>query len=263
MSELVPTWLTPCSATLTTLSLHSDQYFGYLPLLDLRPLHLPRLRTLALGNYTFSHSWQLSWLTAHCPRLRHLHLDDCSIIPYFQLLATPDAAGHYIPNTAPPNHAAPVIRTSPLRWSHLFAHLLTHAAPHLRTFRIGSSGLGGWHQHHRRHHALPPSAKHPAAAAADDENDPSHPRVYQNLRLALHPDRYLVCHMGIGPSWYTDLGTLAWPALFEPEDGAGAPAGDETERFIDALEGGGVDAEDEEALVALLRGIGQHLDEHA
>ncbi|KKY24510.1 putative f-box domain protein [Diplodia seriata] len=257
MSELVPTWLTPCSATLTTLSLHSDQYFGYLPLLDLRPLHLPRLRTLALGNYTISHSWQISWLTAHCPRLRHLHLDDCSIIPYFQLLATPDAATGYIPPPHDPSvlHPdAPVIRTSPLRWSHLFAHLLTHA-PHLRTFRIGSSGLGGWHHRH-----VLPSATQPADNDNDnndddsdndnnnaDANDPSHPRIYANLRTALHPDRYLICHMGIGPSWYTDLGTLAWPALFEPEDGAGSPAGDETERFIDALEAGVVDAEDKAA----------------
>ncbi|KAL1622353.1 hypothetical protein SLS54_004917 [Diplodia seriata] len=248
------------------------QIASYLDKDDLCAVRKSSKRLAATASYTLFHTIRLYpspksiekyYAFLESPELnkavRHVYLNT---IDGNALLATPDAATGYIPRPYDPSvlHPdAPVIRTSPLRWSHLFAHLLTHAAPHhLRTFRIGSSGLGGWH--HR-------SATHPADNDNnnnddddnnnDDANDPSHPRVYANLPLALQPDRYLICHMGIGPSWYTDLGTLAWPALFEPEDGAGTRAGDETERFIDALEAGDVDAEDREALVALLRGIGQ------
>lgn len=55
MDELPPLWLQPASNTLTTLVLYQSSYFGYAPKLDLRGVHFPNLRTLAFGNYTFTH----------------------------------------------------------------------------------------------------------------------------------------------------------------------------------------------------------------
>lgn len=247
MDELVPTWLSPCSATLTRLALYSDQYFGYMPQLDLRSLHFPRLRTLALGNYNFSHAWQLDWLARHGPSLRHLYLDDCSIVNYFQLYAPTDTEGYVtVPCKPYPDDLLhrPTLRTSPLRWAAVF-DALRAAGTSLRTFRIGSSALGGWHFYRARRLRAPV------------DGDPSHLRVYEGLRVGLFPDRYLLCHMGIGPSWYTDLGTLPWPEGFEAQDGDGSREGNEVMGFLEALDEGVVDRADKEALVRLVEGVGR------
>lgn len=247
MDELVPTWLSPCSATLTRLALYSDQYFGYMPRLDLRGLHFPRLRTLALGNYIISHAWQLDWLARHGPSLRHLYLDDCSIINYFQLYAPTDIEGYVTAPCKPyPDDLLhrPTIRTSSLRWAAVF-DALRAAGTSLHTFRIGSSALGGWHFYRARRLRAPV------------DGDSSHPRVYERLRVGLFPDRYLLCHMGIGPSWYTDLGTLPWPEGFEAQDGDGSREGNEVMGFLEALDEGVVDRADKEALVRLVEGVGR------
>ncbi|KAB2573621.1 hypothetical protein DBV05_g7713 [Lasiodiplodia theobromae] len=242
MDELVETWLLPCSTNLTSLVLYSDQYFGYMPKLDLRGVHFPRLQTLALGNYMFSHAWQLDWLASHAATLQHLYLDDCSIVHYALLYAYPDAEG-YVANPLQPLpelQQRPVIRNYSLRWSHTFDRL-RRSLHRLKTFRMGSSGLMGWRRRHRR-------GQEPLTA------DPSDPAVYTSLPLGLFPDRYLLCHMGMGPSWYTDLGTLSWPC----EDEYGTREGDdELMAFVDQLEEGVLDREDKEALVRLVEGIGQ------
>jgi len=55
MAELPSLWLQPAANNLTTLVLYQTFYFGYSPKLDLRGVHFPHLRTLALGNYVFTH----------------------------------------------------------------------------------------------------------------------------------------------------------------------------------------------------------------
>lgn len=80
MSQLPILWLQPAAANLTTLVLYQSIPFGYLPKLELRGLQFPNLQTLALGNYTFSHDWQLDWLTSCSPVLKNIFLDNPIVI---------------------------------------------------------------------------------------------------------------------------------------------------------------------------------------
>ncbi|KAG8160929.1 hypothetical protein KVR01_009193 [Diaporthe batatas] len=81
------TWLSPSVADrLRTLSLFSQEYWGYIPKMDLRSLgRLPNLRTLALGRYVFTHQWQVDWVAGLGSEngrggLQELYLDDCPIM---------------------------------------------------------------------------------------------------------------------------------------------------------------------------------------
>ncbi|KAK2767230.1 F-box domain protein [Colletotrichum kahawae] len=88
------TWLSPSLAkNLRTLSLYCDDYWGWCPRLDLRTVNpgsgpdsgLPVLKVLALGNYVFSHEWQIDWIASlgrqnDSGGLEELYLDDCIIV---------------------------------------------------------------------------------------------------------------------------------------------------------------------------------------
>ncbi|KAH9225019.1 hypothetical protein DL95DRAFT_378681, partial [Leptodontidium sp. 2 PMI_412] len=81
--ELAETWLKPAQPNLTSLTLHADVLWGYIPECDLRSVHFPNLRKLELGLYTFSHDWQLDWICSHTT-LQVLIMDRCSIVSYAQ-----------------------------------------------------------------------------------------------------------------------------------------------------------------------------------
>lgn len=51
------TWLKPTQANLTSLTLQCDEYWGYMPKLELRGLHFPKLQYLEFQNLVFSHDW--------------------------------------------------------------------------------------------------------------------------------------------------------------------------------------------------------------
>ncbi|CAH0057676.1 unnamed protein product [Clonostachys solani] len=78
--HLPATWIMPsAAANLKELSLYSHEYWGWFPKLDLRDLgELPNLRILALGQYTFSHQWQVDWLASL--QLEELYLDHCAVL---------------------------------------------------------------------------------------------------------------------------------------------------------------------------------------
>jgi len=85
MDELPRVWLSPAAASpnLTTLVLYQDRPFGFCPRLDLSGVHLPHLKTLALGNFTFSHpQHQLDFFTSHAATLENLYLDHPELIYY-------------------------------------------------------------------------------------------------------------------------------------------------------------------------------------
>jgi hypothetical protein len=82
MAELRSLWLQPCADTLTTLVLYQSDWFGYFPKLDLRVIRFSYLHTLALGRYTFTHDWQLDWLSSCSPVLKRLYLDHCIVVFY-------------------------------------------------------------------------------------------------------------------------------------------------------------------------------------
>ncbi|KAH6658098.1 hypothetical protein BKA67DRAFT_512025 [Truncatella angustata] len=89
------TWLSPNIArNLKTLSLYFRDYWGWNPKMDFRAVNpgrselsgLPNLRVLALGNYVFSHHWQVEWIASFVGQsngregLEELYLDDCPIM---------------------------------------------------------------------------------------------------------------------------------------------------------------------------------------
>jgi hypothetical protein len=62
------------------LVLYSDVPVGWFPKLDLRPIHLRRLRSLTLGHNTFHKDYQFDWILSHGSTLEELDLDRCSIL---------------------------------------------------------------------------------------------------------------------------------------------------------------------------------------
>ncbi|KAF7541859.1 hypothetical protein G7054_g343 [Neopestalotiopsis clavispora] len=93
--ETLPsTWLCPSVAqNLRVLSLFYHNYWGWNPKMDFRTINptsglktgLPNLRVLALGNYVFSHEWQVDWIASVGELngrggLQELYLDDCPIM---------------------------------------------------------------------------------------------------------------------------------------------------------------------------------------
>ncbi|EON99919.1 putative f-box domain protein [Phaeoacremonium minimum UCRPA7] len=92
--SLPQTWLSPSIAQdLRVLSLYSVDYWGWNPKMDFRVVNplagkqsgFPNLRVLALGNYIFSHEWQVDWIASlgRCNGrggLEELYLDDCPIM---------------------------------------------------------------------------------------------------------------------------------------------------------------------------------------
>ncbi|KAL2812760.1 hypothetical protein BJX63DRAFT_239312 [Aspergillus granulosus] len=79
-SELPSFWLKPAMSNLEHFTLYSSLLIGFFPICDLRGIHFPRLKTLALGNYTFIHDSQLEWILSHGSTLTELYMDDCAIV---------------------------------------------------------------------------------------------------------------------------------------------------------------------------------------
>ncbi|KAH8897539.1 hypothetical protein GQ53DRAFT_680174 [Thozetella sp. PMI_491] len=94
MEQLPDTWLMPqLAANLTVLSLYCRDYWGWTPRMDFRWVNpgtgpdagFPNLRVLALGNYIFSHEWQIDWIASLGRQngrggLEELYLDDSPIL---------------------------------------------------------------------------------------------------------------------------------------------------------------------------------------
>jgi hypothetical protein len=95
-AELPRVWLAPAQATLTSLTLHSNDFWGYTPRVDFRALHFSQLRRLELGNFTFTHEWQLEWILSHGETLEVLVLDDCPIIRYMKEYYPLDEEGYIL-----------------------------------------------------------------------------------------------------------------------------------------------------------------------
>lgn len=137
--DLLEHWLKPVQQKLVHLKLYSNCYWGYLPKCDLRGLHFPHLKSLAFGNMTFSHDWQLDWIVSHGGSLESLTLDDCPIIHDALTGQEIDAERYYILGDnvrldQDCDHQFPWSYAS--RWHHYFRALRT-GLPHLRHFGIG------------------------------------------------------------------------------------------------------------------------------
>lgn len=146
--QLKKYWLQPLSeiGRLASLKLYGSISWGYLPKCDLRGLHFPNLRSLNLGNMTFTHEWQLEWILSHGGSLERLLLKNCPIIPDVELVWGIDPDGYPIlPNPYPgTGRGRRVAGRSKYdsRWHDYFRDFRTKL-PHLRHFAVTH---GDWRQ---------------------------------------------------------------------------------------------------------------------
>ncbi|CAD0098175.1 unnamed protein product [Aureobasidium mustum] len=77
--ELQEYWLGPIAAQLEYLKIYGNEevYWGFYPAGNLP--HFPALRTLILGDYSFTSEKQVEWILSHAGTLEELILDDAMI----------------------------------------------------------------------------------------------------------------------------------------------------------------------------------------
>ncbi|KAF7556054.1 hypothetical protein G7Z17_g1741 [Cylindrodendrum hubeiense] len=158
MFESLPsTWLRPSVAKhLQTLSLYCHEPWGWYPKMDFRLLDMPNLRVLALGNFVFSHQWQVEWFGSL--GIEKFYLDGCSVL--FQafsemkldesstVLQKPGAEDVRLSNEGYlargtrriGNYYDEAPLQPPIRWHTLLSHWKTSLS-NLRVFKMG---LGDW-----------------------------------------------------------------------------------------------------------------------
>ncbi|KAM0723991.1 hypothetical protein Q7P37_000982 [Cladosporium fusiforme] len=198
--DLIDYWLVPVRENLVNLKIYCNCYWGYLPKCDLRGLHFPRLKSLAFGNMTFTHDWQLDWIIQHGETLESLILDDCPIIHDACMYHT---LGHdrYVVlrdnGTPSPEWHGGKEWTYSSRWHDYFGKLAA-GLPHLRHFGIGH---GPW------------------AGCVGEDNATDAFEAAAQLPAQLIAARYAYFHGGTGPSQW-----------IEPEQAYGA---DPTARITD------------------------------
>ncbi|KAL3442939.1 hypothetical protein BJX65DRAFT_312400 [Aspergillus insuetus] len=146
-SELPSFWLKPTMSNLENLTLYSSLYIGFFPICDLRGVHFPRLKKLALGNHSFIHDSQLQWILSHSSTLTELYMDDCAIVweagIYDRegeptLLPREDFRTH-------PDLPDQLYTTYDKRWVDYF-RAFEKGLPNLRHFRFGHSPYW-WDEH--------------------------------------------------------------------------------------------------------------------
>jgi len=130
-AELSSVWLQPASENLISLTLHSDDIWGYMSKADFRGLHFPKLKRLELGDYTFSHDWQLERILSH-KTIEELVLDDCAIVRRFHI-GGPQDEEHYI--LMPTEDGERSFRYHNRRWADFFARV-KEGLPNLTQFRF-------------------------------------------------------------------------------------------------------------------------------
>ena len=131
--EFTSAWFAPVIANLTTLELLSESYWGYTPKIDLSQLLFPCLRVLALCKYTFSHDWQLEWITKHGEKLEKLYLYDCPIVTHTRIFGNFDNDGYPI-GAVQPGLSDPQTRNYPATWSQYLGEM-THSLQELQMFK--------------------------------------------------------------------------------------------------------------------------------
>ncbi|KAI0018946.1 hypothetical protein F4780DRAFT_477809 [Xylariomycetidae sp. FL0641] len=159
---LPETWLAPeVARKLEVLSLFAATYWGWAPKMDFRDVNsgrgpdsgFPKLRVLALGNYIFSHEWQIDWIASLGRQNGHgglleLYLDDCPILFYTKIHCpldeTPGHEGYaierHVINSV--DEGEKVERHYPLRWY----QILPRWRKEMSALRVFKMGQGQWHR---------------------------------------------------------------------------------------------------------------------
>ncbi|KAL3493941.1 hypothetical protein BJX62DRAFT_199362 [Aspergillus germanicus] len=219
------TWLSPAAANLEHLTLYSQCYFGFFPTCDLTDVHFPRLKSLALGNFTFMHDSQLDWITSHDATLQELYLDDCPIM-YEVMIDANDTERTFLEQESYAAH--PRVNERKLyaryakRWADYFG-AFDAKLPRLQHFRFGQ-GPHWWYNE---------------TTPFEEEG---------RITIEFHEPYMTYCD-GYGPSQYME--SLIWDREDEEEKG-GFNA--EYESRVKPSE------EDRAALDALLKRMGQRVE---
>jgi hypothetical protein len=173
-------WLEPLQQRLKHLKIYSNCMWGYLPKCDLRGLHFPHLKSLALGNMTFTHDWQLDWIVSH-DTLEMLTLDDCPIVHQAMIVDNHDSERYIHFNDIEGllwHGEEPAHWIYEVRW-HDYLRRLNRGLPHLQRFGLDR---GPWNFGYDDDHA-----SEPFKAAA-------------SLPARLARSRYSVFHHGVAPN---------------------------------------------------------------
>lgn len=186
--DLVEFWLAPVQQNLVNLKIYSNCYWGYLPKCDLRPLHFPLLKSLAFGNMTFTHDWQLDWIVSHGKTLESLTLDDCPIV-HDAMTGFPFDSERYMElqddYTFPRQGEDDAVWIYQSRWHDYFSKV-TAGLPHLQQFGMGH---GAWNSFIGEDTV---TAAFEAAAS---------------LPAQIEAGRYAIYHFGTGPcQWIEPAG---------------------------------------------------------
>ena len=86
-------WLAPAAPNLTCLALSALELWGYLLKVDFRGVHFPKLETLVMNNFVFSHDWQLDWILSH-NSLQEMRLMQCRILTHAIWFGEKDDEGY-------------------------------------------------------------------------------------------------------------------------------------------------------------------------
>ncbi|KAM5353569.1 hypothetical protein ACJ41O_000219 [Fusarium nematophilum] len=162
MFESLPsTWLRPeVAANLQVLSLYCHEPWGWYPKLDLRQVGagggMPNLKVLALGNFVFSHEWQMEWLASL--NLEKLYIDGCAIL--FQafhtleldtsqtVLEKPDGEEVQLSNEGylarGSRRLGNQFELEPFQPSLRWHTILTHWSKSMTNLRVFKMGVGDW-----------------------------------------------------------------------------------------------------------------------
>ncbi|KAJ0417585.1 hypothetical protein BJY00DRAFT_289237 [Aspergillus carlsbadensis] len=224
-SELPTFWLKPTMSTLEHLTLYSSLYIGFYPACDLRGIHFPGLKTLALGNHSFIHDSQLEWILSHGATLTELYMDDCVIVW---------EAGIYHQHCGPTLLPREAFHTHPDLPDQLYTTYNKRWADYFRAFETGLPKL----QHFRFGHS---------PHWWDDDTTPFEREA--DIEIGFHEECYAVFCDGFLPSEY--MQHMIWR-----KDGEGAGR-----RYVDG-EAIKPSKEDREALVDLCARVGQSVTLH-
>lgn len=130
-------WQASKCENLTRLDICADRFWGYYPKIDFRDVTFPRLRTLVLSQFIFSHDWQLQWLLRH-DTLKELVLPRCVILAEAWSSDERDEDGYSF-RLADEDYVycGPTVAYAfKTRWYEYFA-AIEAGLPHLQYFRLG------------------------------------------------------------------------------------------------------------------------------
>lgn len=218
-------------------------------------MHFPRLKTLALGNYTFTHDWQLDWLATHSATLEELYLDDCIVVYYAKLMECGvDGEGYPVFGPGAREEEKDEFRFYEMTWAKVLGYLereMVGEGKALRKVMVGSSPR--WDGWTARKWTVDEDRE------AEVRQKRYAGREWEEIAVGMFKGNYCMFDMGIGPYQFTDGGRPQAGWKMEAYDGGETEAGRRCVEFLGRI--GEQEGEDVVALRSLLGKLGQEVEE--